>query len=105
MRTIGKGVVSRIFGAALTILAVIGIAACGKTYGREEFSKMVMHKSPAEVTAAVGEPAWINDGKPSMWLYRNKTFDAAKKDDHQVTLTFAIDATTGQETVVDVRFE
>ena len=46
---------------------------------------MVMHKSPADVKATLGEPAWINDGKPLMWIYHDKTFDAAKKVDDQVS--------------------
>ena len=106
MKAMDKGVLLRVFSAALVVLAVLGISGCGKAYSRDEFNQLVMHKSQAEVKNVLGEPAWINDGKPVMWVYHDKTFDAAnKKDDDKVSLTFAPDAATGQEKVIDIRFE
>lgn len=86
---------------------MLGLAGCGKTYNHDEFSKLVMHKSEAEVRSALGEPSWINDGKPVTWMYYRKTYDAANqnKDDYKASLKFAPDAATGQDKVVDVQFE
>ncbi len=106
MRANDKGVSLRIFSVALLIFSVLGIASCGKRYSRDEFNQLAMHKSQAEVKTALGEPAWINDGKPVMWIYHDKTFDAAKNnDDDKVSLTFAPDAANGQDKVIDIRFD
>ena len=106
MKVIDKGNLLPIFSAVLLIVAVLGIAGCGKRYSHDEFSQLTMHKSQAEVKTTLGEPAWINDGKPVMWIYHGKTFDSAKnKDDDKVSLTFAPDAATGQERVIDIRFD
>ena len=107
MKAIDKGVLLRIISAVLLIFAVLEIGGCGKSYSRDEFSKLVMHKSAAEVKSALGEPAWINEGKPVTWIYHRKTFDAANqnKDDDKVSLILVPDAATGQENVIDVRFE
>jgi hypothetical protein len=53
----------------------------------------------------LGEPAWIDD-KPVTWIYHDKALAAANnKDDDKVPLTFAPDAATGQEKVIDIRVE
>ena len=106
MKAIDKGILLRVFCAALLLAAALGIAGCGKAYSRDEFNKLVMHKTPAEVKSAVGEPAWINDGKPITWIYHDKTFDSTtKKEDDKVSITFGQDTASGQEKVVDIRFE
>jgi len=106
MKALEKGVLFRAFGAVL-LLAVFGIAGCGKSYSRNEFSQLVMHKTEAEVKSALGEPAWINEGKPVTWIYHRKTFDAANqnKEDDKVSLIFAPDVPTGQDKVIDVKFD
>ena len=107
MNAIDKSVLLRIFSAALLIFAVLGTAGCGKTYSHDEFSRLVMHKSAAEVKSALGEPAWISEGKPVTWVYHRKTFDAANqnKSDDKVSLIIAPDAATGEDKVVEVRFD
>ena len=107
MKANDKSVLLRVFGAAIIIFAAMGIAGCGKTYSRDDFNKLVVNKSESEVKSAVGEPAWINDGKPTTWIYHSKTFDAANqnKSDSKASLTFGPDAAGGQEKVIEVRYE
>ena len=101
-----KSVVLRLGGAMVVALAVLSMSGCGKSYSHDEFNALVMHKSEAEVKQVLGEPAWINDGKPAMWVYHGKTFDAAnnKKDD-KVSLTFGAEGSAGEQKVVDIRFD
>lgn len=48
-----------------------------KAVSRNEFRRLVIGKTPAQVIAAVGKPDQTTEsnGVPSMWLYRNRTRD------------------------------
>lgn len=64
--------------------------ATRRTYTRDEFQRLVLDKTPAEVTSAVGEPDERSDvnGIP-LWVYRKCTRDPVTgKIDNTASLQF-----------------
>lgn len=99
----------RKFSAALVAVTALVMTGCGDVYVHEEFDKLTMNKSDAEVTTAIGKPTAVdaNDPKHVVWTYYSKTFDVENqnKRDIKVTLILEPDATTSHLKVVKVEYQ
>lgn len=88
-------------------LSTLTLTACGKTYAREEFQKLVLNKTAAQAVAAVGKPDWEDDFDPRIWTYRSTTLDPANgnRTDERALLVFGKKDTPDADKVLEVRFE
>ena len=54
----------RKFSAALVAVTALVMTGCGDVYVHEEFDKLTMNKSDAEVTTAIGKPTAVDANDP-----------------------------------------
>ena len=104
-----KGVLIRSLGTALFALATLALVGCGEVYVHEEFNKLAMNKSDAEVQESLGKPTSVdaNDPKHVMWTYYSKTFDVdnQNKRDIKAVVIFEPDPATKKLKVVKVEYQ
>ena len=106
---IGKEFLSRILGTALLAIAMLVTAGCGDVYLHEQFDKLVMSKSEAEVQSAIGKPTAVDSNNPARvtWTYYSKTADIENqnKRDVKTVLIFEPDQTTKKLKVVKIEYQ
>ena len=104
-----KEVLIRSLGAALFATATLMLAGCGEVYVHEEFDKLTMNKSDAEVQSAIGKPTAVDANNPAhvTWTYYSKTFDIENqnKRDIKAVVIFEPDPATKKLKVVKVEYQ
>ena len=97
------------FCAAFLAIAVLATAGCGDVYVHEEFDKLTMNKSEAEVQTTIGKPTSVDANNPAhvTWTYYSKTFDIdnQNKRDSKTVLVFEPDPASKKLKVVKVEYQ
>ncbi len=106
---INKGGLSRILGTALLTIAMLVMAGCGDVYLHEQFDKLILNKSEAEVQSAIGKPTSVDSNNPARvtWTYYAKTVDVENKNkpDVKTVLIFAPDPVSKKLKVVKIEYQ
>ena len=104
-----KGVLLRSLRTALFVIATLALAGCGDVYVHEEFNKLAMNKSDAEVKESLGKPTSIDATNPQhvLWTYYSKTFDVdnQNKRDIKAVVIFEPDPATKTLKAVKVEYQ
>ena len=107
--SLNKGVLLRSLATALFAIATLALAACGDVYVHEEFNKLAMNKSDAEVQESLGKPTSVDATNPQhvLWTYYSKTFDVENqnKRDIKAVVVFEPDPATKKLKVVKVEYQ
>jgi hypothetical protein len=104
MRTTGW---MRALRAAVIVLPLVFVAACGQIYSRTDFTTMVMDKSDAEVMQKVGKPVSVDSSNAEqvIWTYYSETFDVDNQNKRdQKTVVTLKKGSDGKLKVTGVQF-
>lgn len=103
------GVLPRGLGTAVCAIAMLLMAGCGDVYVHEEFDKLTMRKSEAEVVSLIGKPVSVDANNPAhvVWTYYAKTFDIENqnKRDIKAVVIFEPDAASHELRVIKVEYQ
>ena len=91
---------------ACALAAFVLIAACGRTYSRDDFTTAVMGKSEQEVVTAVGKPSSVkeDDAQHSTWTYSHQTFDMTNQNRIDANTTVKLEGPAGKRVVTKIDF-